>query len=77
MGFRLEAVQLWARVLPAGKEGVMLPEWVEDEEENNDVGRNSAVLVIDWDEWYTEVKERVDQLVAREVSKRDASSVGR
>lgn len=77
MGFRLEAVQYYARVLPAGKVGVVLPEWVASEEENNDVGRHSAVLVIDWDEWFTEVKEKVEKLLARKVLKRDASSVGR
>jgi len=47
LGFTLEGINRWQRVLPVGREGLTRPG-----EENP--GRHSAMLAICWDDWEKE-----------------------
>jgi RimJ/RimL family protein N-acetyltransferase len=63
MGFRLEGVMRWHRILPEGKDGQL----VESEEFSDErgPGRDSAMLSICWDDWRDGVRDRVQALVDR------------
>ncbi|KAH7099874.1 acyl-CoA N-acyltransferase [Auriculariales sp. MPI-PUGE-AT-0066] len=47
LGFKLEGVMRWQRVLPVGREGLTRPGEVEP-------GRHSAMLAVCWDDWEAE-----------------------
>lgn len=71
----------WDRVLPSGKDGVLLPECVTGEwraeEEKRGRGRHSAVLGVGWDDWLEGgAREKVRALVEdRSALKRKAREV--
>lgn len=79
LGFTAEAVQQWAKVLPAGKVGIELPGFAKESEAKagRALGRHDALLVINWIEWRESVKAKVQVLMDREVVKREYSAVGR
>ncbi len=61
LGFSLEGVQRWQRVLPKGKEGNGIDVSVLPESTGNGLGPgcDSTVLAIYWDEWDTKRVEVV------------------
>lgn len=74
MGFKSEGLLRWARILPAGKDGIHVPGFVGNDERK---GRHDALLAICWDDWERETKVHVGELMDRKVETRDASTVGR
>jgi RimJ/RimL family protein N-acetyltransferase len=66
MGFKLEAVLRWDRVLPIDKDDARNKKG----ERNGDpragcVGRDTAMLSICWDDWESGGKEHVDSIMDR------------
>ncbi|KAF9481451.1 acyl-CoA N-acyltransferase [Pholiota conissans] len=66
MGFRLEGILKWDRVLPQGKDnagnGGALRE---GDPMHGCVGRDTALLSLCWDEWEEGARERVDEIMRR------------
>ena len=66
MGFKLEAVLRWDRVLPIGKDDAGNKKGDRDGDPRAGyVGRDTAMLSICWDDWESGGKERVDAIMAR------------
>ena len=61
LGFRLEGIIRWHRILPEGKEGKR----VEGDADARGPGRDTAMLSICWDDWRDGVRERVRSLGER------------
>jgi RimJ/RimL family protein N-acetyltransferase len=64
MGFRLEGVMRWHRILPEGKDGQLVE--LEGLSNGRGPGRDTAMLSICWDDWRDGVKDRVHTLVDRQ-----------
>lgn len=65
MGFKREAVLRWALVLPEGKEQGNGRERRKGDPKENQVGRDTVVLGICWDDWEKGGREQVDAIMAR------------
>lgn len=64
MGFRIESVLRWDRVIPIGKEGNgVTPRQGDPKGENP--GRDTAVLSLCWDDWEAGVREKVAEIMNR------------
>lgn len=64
MGFVLEGILRWDRVLPAGRPGNGIA--LRDEDPRAKCpGRNTAMLGLTWDDWEHEWREKVDAIMAR------------
>lgn len=63
MGFRLEGVMRWHRILPEGKEGELVEK--EGVSDGRGPGRDTAMLSICWDDWRDGVRNKVQALVER------------
>ncbi|KAK7468447.1 hypothetical protein VKT23_002960 [Stygiomarasmius scandens] len=67
MGFQMEATLRWAKVLPLGKEiGSNGCAERRGDPRAGYVGRDSAQLVVCWDDWENGLREKVDQVMARQ-----------
>jgi len=66
MGFKLEAVLRWDRVLPIGKNDAGNKKGERDGDPRAGcAGRDTAMLGICWDDWESGGKEHVDAIMAR------------
>jgi len=66
MGFKMEGVQRWARVLQPGKEdGSNGRSTRKGDPREECKGRDSASLAICWDDWEEEGKQRVEEILRR------------
>lgn len=64
MGFTLESVLRWQSVLPAGKVGNrLLPR--EGDPRKDNLGRDTAVLSLCWEDWEGGMKDRVAEIMNR------------
>ena len=64
MGFRLEGVLRWERVLPPGKQEVgQTPR--EGDPRRDYVGRDTALLALCWDDWENGGREKVNLIMQR------------
>lgn len=63
LGFSLEGIIRWQRILPQEKEGNEVE--IDGISDGRGPGRHSAVLSICWDDWRDGVREKVDALVRR------------
>jgi RimJ/RimL family protein N-acetyltransferase len=63
MGFRLEGILRWHRILPEGKDGQLAV--AEDFSDGRGPGRDTAMLSMCWDDWRDGVKDKVQALVDR------------
>ncbi|GAA5853314.1 hypothetical protein JCM5353_006268, partial [Sporobolomyces roseus] len=81
MGFKLEAPLIrWERSLEIGKgkESLLLPRWLEGDRKRREEeigGRYSSLLAVDWEDWEGGGREFVEELLRREVRKRNAKDV--
>jgi len=81
MGFKLEAPLIrWERSLEIGKgkESLSLPCWLEGDRKRREEeigGRHSSLLAVDWEDWEGGGREFVEELLRREVRKRNAKDV--
>ncbi len=67
IGFKVEGIQRWQRILPHGKSGkeVIGREGEGCQEGLRGPGRDTAMLSMCWDDWIEE-KEKVRRIMARE-----------
>lgn len=65
MGFKREAVLRWAVVLPEGKVQGNGRERRKGDPKENQLGRDTVVLAICWDDWENGGKEKVDAIMER------------
>ena len=63
LGFQLEGILRWHRVLPEGKEGDVAA--VGEQADGKGPGRDTAMLAICWDDWGGVVREKIQNLVRR------------
>ena len=64
MGFVLEGILRWDRVLPAGRPGNGI-DLRDGDPRAKCPGRNTAMLGLTWDDWEHEGREKVDKIMAR------------
>ena len=64
LGFKLEGIMRWHRVLPVGKDGAY-PAGIEDKGDGRGPGRDTAMLSICWDDWRDGVRDKLKALQER------------
>jgi RimJ/RimL family protein N-acetyltransferase len=73
LGFQLEGIAKWDRVLDSSKRGVALPQWAIERELHlgrGGMGRHTVILGMGWDDWTDGgVEERIRLLMARKVDR--------
>jgi RimJ/RimL family protein N-acetyltransferase len=65
MGFKREGVLRWTWVLPEGKERGNGRERRKGDPKENQLGRDTVVLGLCWDDWENGGEEQVDAIIAR------------
>lgn len=63
MGFRLEAIQRWGRVLPVGRP--IRVEMRVGDPKTGEGGLNAAILSLCWDDWETGARDKVQLIMQR------------